>query len=200
MSWTKPHRWIPNEPITAEKLNTYTDAILELQGRGIWPIYRSGRWYWGLAWVSTTVPANLLIVSPFPVWVEGEWDRIGAYHTGSATVRVRLGVYEDTGEIYPGRLLVEAEEIERVGSGEAVAEISAELNPGLYWLVMLTNTSTTWVGKLPGWPEGQIGTSDAGGVTGIFWRTPYTYGPLPPTFPEGATSGVGYPVVGMRRK
>jgi rubredoxin len=71
-------------------------------------------------------------VVPFPMTI----DRLGAKITsaGEAGAKLRLGIYSDTGNTYPGALLLDAGQIN--GDSATVQEltVSQVLAAGLYWI------------------------------------------------------------------
>lgn len=86
---------------------------------------------------SATLGNGTLRAAPIYVPKRVTLDRIGAEVTslGDVGSKVRLGIYNDNGNLYPGALLLDAGTI--AGDAIAVAEItiSQVLDPGVYWLV-----------------------------------------------------------------
>lgn len=86
-----------------------------------------------------------LRVSPWLVTRPLTIDRLGAEVTtvGDAGSKVRLGIYGDTGNAYPGALLLDAGQI--AGDSATVQQLTVSLvmTPGLYWIGGVVQTVTT---------------------------------------------------------
>jgi hypothetical protein len=91
----------------------------------------------GVAGTSATQGVGTLRLSPWRVQSALSIDRIGAEITsaGDAASLLRIGIYADTGNCYPGALVLDAGTI--AGDSATVqncANVSLTLAPGLYWV------------------------------------------------------------------
>jgi len=77
-----------------------------------------------------------------PIWVRGSFtaDRISVYQysAGAASSVVRMGIYNDSGNMMPGSLLLDAGTYDSSTGSNVTKEItiSQALTQGLYWLVV----------------------------------------------------------------
>jgi hypothetical protein len=161
--------------------------------------------------ISTTGPTvNTLYAMPFIVARTTKFDLISAEVTtlGSAS-NLRLGIYADTGNCYPGALIFDSGNISAASTGIKDSTITASLqvfNPGLYWLTYENSATVPQIRILPAsgylalFP-GTFGT----GIPGYAYTVAHTVGALPNPYTGGATkrtavSAVGSPIpaVGLR--
>lgn len=95
---------------------------------------------------SATLGTGTLRLAPWVVEQTLKVDRMGAEVTviGDAGSKFRIGIYADTGNLYPGALLLDAGQI--AGDSATVQDITIStltLGPGLYWLGGVVQTVTT---------------------------------------------------------
>jgi len=165
-----------------------------------WSFRRSGRYYtyWGDRDLSTMNPSrDYIYAMPFIVPVTQEFDRIAfklivAQTNGAA----RLGIYNDE-DVYPSSLVIQTAEIDCSGTtGQKEETISEELPPGLYWLAINTKGDSNLTVSVLNYHNNYSVLNYmllgydwsnflAGGST--HYKVSYTYGPLPDSFPAGAT-------------
>jgi len=138
--------------------------------------------------VAQTINVDRLWATFYPVRRRIRVDRIGVEvdTAGGAGAKMRLGIYKDDGNYYPGDLVVDAGEIDCTTTGSKTLTIDEILEPGIYWLVFNGNDATIKIYYM-------------GGILGISVRPTYldevfcsyyldqAYGPLPDPFPAGAT-------------
>lgn len=102
---------------------------------------KSERYYthWDNYGMTTTwLTINYIWAIPFIVPVQQNFDRIALRVTGAAAGRVmRLGIYEDDGDVYPGDLVHGTAELDNSTTGCKEENINETLDPGLYWLAVL---------------------------------------------------------------
>ena len=107
---------------------------------------KTGRWFLSLLSVQRTstsqfFPGALRVqVVPFPVHRTMTFTQIGVYLTGNSGV-VRLGLYNDTGDIYPNVLLETSGDIDGSVAGAISYTFPSprQLTKGLYWLAIQTS-------------------------------------------------------------
>jgi len=92
---------------------------------------------------STSKFANILYCFAFLVPVKTSFDKIGIRVQGAyAGGLIRVGIYNDNGNIWPGDLIPGTErEFSTDTSGDKIADIDVTLEPGIYWLAFLQNAS-----------------------------------------------------------
>lgn len=161
-------------------------------------LYHAGINALGPAAISTA--AGALDMVPFYVPVTQTFDRIAINVTTAAAGNARLGLYADTGAVYPGIRLLDAGVVTTGTTGIRWVAISPSLTlaPGLYWTARLQDATPSIQG-LSGHGLIALGSDDlAAIVTG--WRLTRVYGDgLPDPFPAGAAFlTAGRPVVFLR--
>lgn len=197
---------------------------------GVLKPHISGNWYTAdytttiATGVVTTIAASGALWA-IPIWVTHPRERISrlAMQVGSTAgtaCTIRWGLYDDLGWTgYPRELVAEPTAASGALSTGTTANavimsptsgsgsISQFLDPGLYWLALLTVTATaqTWVqlqGPNPVLPQvnpstGAPVTSTASMLNG-YKLTGQATTALPATFPSGATATAGAPYVGAQ--
>lgn len=111
---------------------------------------------------------------------------------------VRLGIYDDNGKMYPGRLLKDVGTVSVAATGGKALSVDMSLSRGLKWLTLLTDASILKVRGV-GW---SVTSSPAGAwaILGAFlsdlrepmcgwWKTGFTYGAMPNPFPSDGIEG-----------
>lgn len=151
--------------------------------------------------------ANSLRAFPFYVAKATKFDRIALRVTTAATgsvPKLRLGIYKDNGNIYPGSLLLDAGEIAVNTTGVKELVIDVTLKEGLYWLVLVgQDTTALAVAAIPNtdhYPILQY-ESDLSGTPLHAWAVVQSYGALPATYPTGSPSGwtLHIPLMALRK-
>jgi len=153
--------------------------------------YRYPGYYYTTAILGATatmaLTANTIYAFPFLVVRKSRWDRMNIVVTTAASgTKVRIGIYTDR-DLYPHQLIVDAGEVLTDSTGSKDALIDVVLEPGLYWLVMLSNGAPTLGGIAPGNTFAILGQSNVNTLGNNSWRGSFTYGVLPQTFPSGAS-------------
>jgi len=124
-------------------------------------------------------PADRLTAQPFLIPQRCRLDALWFRVTGAGGVgaRIRLGVYSDNGNRCPGKLIVDAGEIDATVLGYQAISVNVILNPGIYWLAHINNDGTidyrqrSYLCVTGYWPRWQA------------WYKSMTYGVLPDPFP-----------------
>lgn len=169
-------------------------------------------WYYfagdrGQAVTTTTVTTNTIYYSLFYNWVPTTWTKLGMrVATADASGKVRMGIYTHLNG-GPDQLILDAGEL-ATSSANTIVEntISQLLQPGLYWLGFVTNSSThTFSAHNQGSSspttiiyEGRFTYN--GGFANIFSGS-YTYGALPSSAGLTLSSSIGSirPLIWMRK-
>jgi len=164
---------------------------------------RTGLYHAGItaaAMAPLATAANNIDLLPFYVPVAQSFDRIAVNVTTAATGNARLGVYADSGAVYPGVLLLDAGVVTTGTLGIRWLGVSLALMPGLYWLARLQDATPSLQG-LGNTGMLALGSEDLGAawITGYRLGMVYADG-LPATFPPGAPFITGpRPAVLLRR-
>jgi hypothetical protein len=138
-------------------------------------------------------------------------DALIAEVTVVGSFNFRMAVYTDNGSGYPNALVVQTGDLD--GSTPAAPSlrtgaVSATLEPGLYWLVIITAGSITFrTDSNASWPADPLGFDNSSQATirQPYYSVAFTYGALPSTFPGGATintnaeSGTNAPIVWVKK-
>lgn len=174
---------------------------------------KSGRYYGsfftgGAQTTQAIATVNSLRAFPFFVPKTAKFDRIAIRVTTAGTgptPKSRLGIYEDNGTIYPGKLVLDAGEVSVSSTGIKELVIDLTLKSGkLYWLVQIgQDTTSLAVGAIPttdalatilGWDSSLSGTPPLG------YAVAQTYGALPANYPAGATDwNLPLPFIALRK-
>ena len=133
------------------------------------------------------ITANRLYAIPFFISRPMTADRIGVQVATLAAGSLRLGLYADGVNLYPGALLLDAGVVDTGTTGLKELTINQALSSGLVWLAMLANAAPSLyqVGganrmDLLGSPTG-LDTANAA------WYVAQTYGALPNPFPAAGS-------------
>jgi hypothetical protein len=94
-----------------------------------------------------TPTLNDLRLAPFLLGETTTFDRIAVdVNTGgSAGAVVRLGIYADSGDGYPGALILDAGTVDATATGLLTITINQQLTPGLYWIGGVPQVATSVV-------------------------------------------------------
>lgn len=164
--------------------------------------------HFGVALTTQSISSiNSLRAFPFIVSKTQKFDRIAirVTTTGSAGAVARIGIYADSGNIYPGSLIVDSGELSMVGTAPFVREviISVTLKPGLYWVCVITGGATgTAVQATPVAQAFSVDGFDStlSGTPNMGWAAVQTYGALPQNYPAGASAWtLNIPLIALRK-
>lgn len=105
----------------------------------------------------------------------------------------RLALYADNGSAYPGAIILNTDlgtyDSATAGMRTATPPSALALSPGWYWLAVNNSGAPTLRAVSAGAIDNILGSQGGGGtnsqVTG--WTISQAYGPMPATFPSGAT-------------
>ena len=149
----------------------------------------SGRYY------STTTKGDLTVANvanrlwglALLVTKSGQYDAMSFNVNIAVAGAARLGIYINTGEGYPGALVLDAGTANTGTGGDKIITFSQNLGPGLYWLAMLADNTFTWQGS---WSQNsfvRLGSTGAVAYVSGAVSVAQAYGVLPSTFPAGGT-------------
>ena len=175
----------------AADLDAHTYNILEL--------LRTGEYYTSIATSSVTGTLNAVANTLYaiPLWVARKItiDRMTINVTTLADGKVvRLGIYNNGVNLYPGTLLLDAGTVSTSTTGhKVITGLSQALTKGLYWLVALSDGTPTLRNFSSAdflWPIlGQwVSAPDYASSN---WTVTQAYGALPSTFTAGGSAGPG---------
>ena len=167
-------------------------------GQLSWMHYRrSGRYHTTPIvgyFIAGSIATNRLIAQAYYNPVTTVYDRIALYVYSAATGKARMGVYASDPTLYPSSLILDAGEVDTGTTGLKEVEINLTLEPGVYWLALLTNSTATFGGSSVYYEFAPLGRGSPYEQAANGWSITYWYGPLPSTFPGGAgfTTTHGY--------
>lgn len=152
--------------------------------------------------------ANSLRAFPFFVPKTAKFDRIAIRVTTAGTgttPRARLGIYDDNGNVFPNKLVLDAGEVNVSTTGVKELTINVTLQTGkLYWLVLIGQDTTSLV--VAATAIGDIFPivgyeSDLSGTPLSGWAVTQTYGVLPATYPTGSPVSwtLSVPLIALRK-
>ncbi|MGL4947073.1 MAG: hypothetical protein ACRC4X_05345 [Cetobacterium sp.] len=161
--------------------------------------FRAGNYY-SLALVqsaqaTSTQAANIIRAWPWIVSKPVTFNEVRLeISTLVAATQVRVGIYNDTGLIYPGTLITGSDPglFDSATTGVKTLAIPTPflLQPNLYWLAVTSNGAPLCRSVAVAAIAPVLGVSNAMGTNGI--NTNYSvgqvFGALPATFPGGATT------------
>lgn len=153
----------------------------------------------GTALTVGTPVANTMYALPFVVAKTTTIDQMAInVTTAGAASTPRVGIYADNGNMYPGALIVDAgtQAAGTTGIKTYVTGLPVTLDPGLYWLVYLTNATAPAIrtfavaSLLP-----VLGFSSAlGTAPNLGWSVAFTFAALPATFTAGGAGITALPI------
>lgn len=203
---TPQTRLLGNLDLSADRSSSALNIML-----GAAP-YVTGRLYGSAENYTTKTTAalgvNVLKAQPFLVRREMSIDAFVAEVTTVGSFNFRMGIYADNGSGFPGaRVAVGATEAD--GSTPAAPSlrtvaVTTTLQPGFYWLAIVTAGSITFRADANGaWPAwtGFINGSNAT-IIQPHYTVAFTYAALPDPFPVGAAfnvSGTPCPIVWVKK-
>lgn len=107
--------------------------------------------------------------------------------TAAAGKSIRLGIYHDGDNLYPGSLALDAGAVATDTTGIKTAVVDQQLLPGRYWAVVLSDgTPAVYGDNLHPNPLG-IPATDFHSAAHRGWAVAQTYGALPAAFPTGGS-------------
>jgi len=130
--------------------------------------------------------SDTLVAIPYPVFCNMTFDQIGIILTlGAVDGRIRLGIYRDTGYLYPGALVVDAGAVVAEAMGFKTLDIDETFNKELIWLALLCNSDDMTIRATEYYHE-ILGIRPPNATQGVCFSViwvEYPYGPLPDPFP-----------------
>ena len=157
------------------------------------------RWY-AAGMVNATVlttgapTANFLRALPL-ITGRATLDRIAINVTTGTAGLIRLGIYNDDGNLYPSSLVLDAGEVSTGTAGVKTLTINQTLAPGLYWLALVNNAASTIRALALGGCMAILGLdATLSTAPGVGWSAAFTYAALPASFPAGASVLTATPV------
>ena len=142
----------------------------------------------GISGAAFTMVANTLYAVPFWVTRLKTFDRIAVDVTAEVAGKsIRLGIYNDGTNLYPGTLVLDAGTVSAASTGLKAVTISKQLTKGLYWLAAVSDgtpglkqSAPLNVSRL-----GNDGVDFGGSSQG--WSVSFTYAALPNPFTAGGS-------------
>lgn len=165
---------------------------LDAHIRSPWQVLRTGEYYLShfitaFSSAGVAIAANTLYAVPFLVARNITVDRIGLQVAASAAGNIRLGIYGDGTNLYPGALTLDAGTIDCSTTGAKVITINQALTRGVYWLAFVSDVTPTLY-QVGG--AGRFGFLGGGAnlqTTNCSWSVSFTYAALPDPFTAGGS-------------
>lgn len=131
---------------------------------------------------------NKLRAVPFMAVRNMTVDRIAiAVATLADPSNIRLGIYNNGTNLYPGTLLLDAGVVSGATTGVKAITINQALTKGLYWLAILSDAAPTCTTSTPNFtPLGILATDF--GYHNMTWDVAKAYGALPTPFTAGGAT------------
>ncbi|KKK64549.1 hypothetical protein LCGC14_2983100, partial [marine sediment metagenome] len=159
-------------------------------------IIRVGQFFNRLSYANSTlaITADRLYALPCSITRPMTLDRLAFEVTGAGAggTAARLGIYDDDGAGYPGALVVDAGTVLVDGVGVKAITINQAIEPGLYWLGLVSDgTPTIRAHQLTTWSQwigvnvGNLSTTNWG------WFVAHVFAALPDPYTGGGTLGAG---------
>jgi hypothetical protein len=197
---------------------TDTIQVAEPNGVGqpmIWEQGGSSNYFVG-QWVScktnftanslSSYVANNLFAFPLRIRSSVTFNQISSVVTTLAAGGLyRIGIYRDTGAVYPGALVAGSDTgaYSSAAVGNPIGAVSLSLSPGLYWVVILSSSATAafrgfTTSSIPN-ILGDAGPNFAANSSATSYSVAFPFAALPSLFPTGAVfSAVIPPLIGLR--
>lgn len=144
--------------------------------------------------------ANILRAIPFIVAKTMTIDQMAMNVTTAVAGAARIGIYADNGNNYPGALVVEATSVTQIDTGLAGVRIASGglpviLQPGLYWLAIVSNAAPTIRTFVVASMLPVLGYASALPTNAQFgWSVALTYAAMPATFSAGGAPITAIPI------
>jgi hypothetical protein len=154
----------------------------------------------GTALTTGAPTANVLRAIPFIVSKTTTIDSMAINVTTATSGMVRVGIYANNGNNYPGALVVEATSITQINTGTTGVKIATDnlpvtLQPGLYWLAIVSNAAPTIRTFSVGSLIPVLGFASNLPTNAQFgWSVSFTYAALPNPFPSGGSAITAAPI------
>ncbi|MEM5854469.1 MAG: hypothetical protein QW228_08950 [Candidatus Aenigmatarchaeota archaeon] len=173
-----------SDAINYAQLKAYT-ALTEIYS------YRRAARYHTMAFGGATgtlaVGANTLRVLPFLVAKTTRFDRIAIHVTTAASgTTVLLGMYDDE-NVYPKNLIASFGTVDSASTGLRELSINLTLEPGLYWLALISNGNPTLGGVAASACPAILGGTTPNETPANSYYITQTTQTLPHPFPNGAS-------------
>jgi hypothetical protein len=165
-------------------------ADLDAHVKSYWELLRTGE-YTSPTLVGTgatvTLTANTMYAMPFLVARAITIDRLAIdVATADAGKSVRLGIYNNGTNLYPGTLLKDYGAVSVAETGVVAASGDQALTKGLYWLALVSDGVPTLEAFYMAWsPLGQNATDFTLSNQYGEWYVAFTYAALPDPFTAG---------------
>lgn len=183
---------------------SYADVKKRLEACEVNPhrYWLSGR-YTGVPVCATTttftLAVNKLYAFAFLVPMIMTFNKIAVEVTTFVAGSIRLGVYTDTGRVYPGAKVLDAGTVDTGSNGLKEIAINLTLEPGLYWLVAVSNNTSVLGGRSSAYQYAPIGGSSPYATFGNRYDVVFNFAVLPNNYPDGADGVAATMWVALRK-
>lgn len=183
-------------------------ADLDAHHKELWDTFRTGQYYRGAGAFQAYTSGGAIVANTlyaFPLWIPRAMtlDRIAVQVTAQAGQKVRLGIYNDGTNLYPGILVKDAGEITLSSTGVKTIDIDpTALTKGLYWVACVSDGTPSLRMEIT--YEYILGVGAANFSTFYRgWTVSHTYAALPDPFTAGGSlnaSNTARPAILVRIK
>jgi hypothetical protein len=155
---------------------------------------------------TVALAANTLFAFPIFIARTVTFNQISSVVTTLvAGGQYRIGIYRDTGSLYPSTLVTGTDTgaYSSAALGNPLGTVTFSLTPGFYWIVIVSSSATAAFRGVPlaAFPNylGETGSNFGVSSTANCFTGAFTFAVLPATFPVGATRNSSIaPLVGLR--
>lgn len=152
------------------------------------PGYRSGFYYGsfqGTTLTTQSLSSNIIQASPVYVSKRTTFTAIGSWPTVASSINAHFGIYLNNNGL-PGALVAGSDvtiaPLTAAAQNDATFSGAITLNPGWYWLAVLTNGTATFNAYNQTQSANFTGTADMNTSGQKFQRTGFSFGALPDPF------------------
>jgi hypothetical protein len=193
----------PSKEVSSDEWNDLHSVDLNFASPGPGRVGTTeNRWYG--AGVANATPkttgaptANRLRALPLVPDRDCTLEGIACNVTTLLSGNIRLGVYEDNGNLYPGALLYGSGTVSSNSTGvKSFTGLSVDLKGGeLYWAAYASSAAATIRALAVAGCWAILGTDSALGVApGVGWDAAFTFAALPNPYPSGASVITAVPI------
>ena len=162
-------------------------------------LFKTGELIWSSGSYSTLVTramvVNTLYAMQFFVGRTMTFDRIACQVvTADAGKSIRLGIYNNGINLYPGTLVLDAGTVSTTATGVKLITISQQLTRGLYWVAAVSDGAPSMKATLVTAPVTGIDATDFSNLGGSY-KVAFSYAALPDPFTAGGVNPADFTIM-----
>jgi len=147
---------------------------------------------------SLALGANILYAFPFLVVRRIDTARIGVVVTNASAGSIRLGLFSDNGQLYPGAAEVDWGVVPCNALGVQEIVTVTAIQRGVHWLAMVSNVTPSLGRDASDVVCAILGAGTPGGPQRNSWDVAFAFGALPANYPAGGAEQTYPPVIYVR--